>query len=476
MKNKIVVIIPTYNESKNVEFLLNEINNLNLDLDLLFIDDNSPDLTGNILDSLAKKQTNVTIIHRPIKSGIGSAHKFGLKWAYENDYCFALTMDADFTHSPEYIPTFIEKINDADIIIGSRYLVEDGVASWNLYRKTLTKLGHFITKLFLNMPYDSTGAFRMYNLKKIPLYFLNSVNSNGYSFFYESLFVLYFNKYKIIEIPTILPARVYGSSKMKYNDIFSSLTNLVHTFLTKKINKEKYIVAEPFMKTTENEILDPQNWNSYWAEKQNKTTFLIYDLIAAFYRKYIIKRNLNNYILKLFTNRDKILHAGCGGGQVDIDICENLNVTALDISSEALSIYKKSNKKNLNLILGSIFNLPFENNSYNGIYNLGVMEHFTELEINKILNEFNRVLQKGGKLILLWPPEYGLSVIFLKFTHFILNKILRKNIELHPAEITRVKNKRQINTYLIKSNFKLVSYNFNYKDMFTYCIIVAEKI
>lgn len=475
MNHELLIFIPTYNERENVDALLEQIFGLGLNADILFLDDNSPDGTGELLDGLARKHANVQVIHRPGKFGIGSAHAHGLNWAYSRGYKMILTMDCDFTHSPHYIPQFIAKAAAADIVVGSRYLAKASLKSWNPYRKFLTMMGHFLTVLFLRMPYDATGAFRLYRLDRIPREFVTVIQSTGYSFFFESLFVLHFNEFRVVEVPTELPARVYGHSKMRMKDALHSVAHLVHTYFTALLNRERFEIAEPFVPSAGSIALhDPQGWTGYWSGK-DRPTLLIYDLIAAFYRKFIIRPSLNHCILKYFDANSRLLHAGCGSGQVDYDIGKKIGISALDISPEALTIYKKANKHYRELIHGSIFAIPVEEASFDGIYNLGVMEHFTEKEIACILDEFNRVLRPGGRIVLFWPPGFGLSVLFLRFVHFVLNRILKKDIALHPPEITPVRSRKQLRHYLENSGFTLDEYYFGIRDFFTYVIAIGRK-
>lgn len=476
MANELLIFIPTYNERENVESILEQILDLGLPADVLFVDDNSPDGTGEVLDRLAAKHPNVIVQHRSGKLGIGSAHAHGIRWAYDHGYRLLVSMDCDFTHSPDYIRDFLSQADGADIVVGSRYLQEKGLSTWNIYRKLLTRLGHMATGFFLRMPYDATGAFRLYRLDRVSRHFLDSVHSRGYSFFFESLYVLHLNGYRVVEIPTHLPARVYGHSKMRLSDAIHSFAHLVHTYFTTLFNRERFEIAEPFRPTSSGDgPLDPQDWDSYWSGKDNKPTLLIYDLIAAFYRKFIIKPSLNRFILGSFGADSRLLHAGCGSGQVDRDIGAKIGISALDISPAALSIYKKANKHYRELIHGSIFAIPVPDGSFDGIYNLGVMEHFPEAEIVNILREFNRVLKPGGRAVLFWPPEFGLSVLVLKSAHFVLNRVFKRNIMLHPAEITRVRSRRQIEGYLAQGGFTLKSYSFGIADLFTYAVIVADK-
>lgn len=241
-QNNILIFIPTYNEVENVERIFNEIKALNLNADFLFLDDNSPDGTGKVIDAISQNNSNVHTIHRSGKLGIGSAHQDGIKWAYDHNYEMLITMDCDFTHSPSYITDFIKLSEKANIVIGSRYLKKDSLASWNLFRKFLTYLGHFLTLTMLNMPYDASGAFRLYNLKAINRNLFQLIGSKGYSFFFESLFILYYNKVTIAETPIELPSRTYGTSKMTWRDATNSLEFLLKLSYRKIFHKKTLVL------------------------------------------------------------------------------------------------------------------------------------------------------------------------------------------------------------------------------------------
>jgi dolichol-phosphate mannosyltransferase len=228
---KMLIFIPTYNERDNVTPLWQGIAALGLDADVLFVDDSSPDGTGEILDALAARNPRLTILHRAGKLGIGTAHQAGIAYAYDHGYELLVTMDADFTHSPENIPLIIQRLGDSDVAVGSRYLQNNSLAGWSLWRKFLTGLAHVLTTLLLDLKYDSTGAFRIYRLDRIPRELFSLMESKGYSFFFESLHVLNFNKFKIEEMPISLPPRVSGSSKMSYRDMFRSLEMLFKSSL-----------------------------------------------------------------------------------------------------------------------------------------------------------------------------------------------------------------------------------------------------
>ena len=239
--NRLLILIPCYNERENVPKLHQRIRALKLEADVLFVDDNSPDGTGVVIDNLAKKYRNTFVLHRPGKQGIGSAHKEGIRWAYEKGYKNLITMDCDFTHPPEYIPVLLENSEGYDVVVTSRYLRKRSLEGWNILRKTLTLLGHLMTRFILKMPYDATNAFRFYNLENIPPEIFSLAESNSYSFFFESLHILHLNKLRIKEIPINLSPRTYGSSKMRMSDALQSLKLLFVVYFN-TLGKKKYIV------------------------------------------------------------------------------------------------------------------------------------------------------------------------------------------------------------------------------------------
>ena len=222
-----LVFIPTYNEAANVGDLYKEIESLGLGCDFLFLDDNSPDGTGDIIDRLAAANPRVHTIHRARKLGIGSAHVDGIHWAYVHGYEVLITMDCDFTHSPQRIPDFLDQAPAHHIVIGSRFMQKDSLPGWNAFRRALTYGGHFMTNFLLRMPLDATGAFRLYRLDRVPADIFGLIVSKGYSFFFESLYVLWLNGAEVKEIPISLPARTQGNSKMQIKDAYQSFRLLL---------------------------------------------------------------------------------------------------------------------------------------------------------------------------------------------------------------------------------------------------------
>jgi len=226
-RSRPLLFIPTYNEHENVERLFREIAELPLDLDVLFMDDASPDGTGEILDRLAAGTARVTVVHRPSKRGIGSAHRDGIRYAYRHGYRTLITMDSDLTHPTKRIPEFAAHALTHDVVLGSRFVRKESLAGWDPVRTFLTHLGHFLTRTLLKVPYDATGGFRVYRLDRIDPRVFELVRSDGYAFLFESLFQLCRYGVAVKELPIDLPKRTYGHSKMRVSDVFASVRRLV---------------------------------------------------------------------------------------------------------------------------------------------------------------------------------------------------------------------------------------------------------
>jgi dolichol-phosphate mannosyltransferase len=468
-----LIFIPTYNERGNVEAMCEQILALALQADIVFLDDNSPDGTGEVLDRLAAQHENISVIHRSGKLGIGGAHLDGIAWAYERGYETLVTMDCDFTHSPSDIPRLLERLPGHDVVVGSRFLQEKSLPGWNLLRRTLTWLGHFLTRGLLGMGYDATGAFRVYRLSRIPAELFRLVSARGYSFFFESLFVLHFNRFVIAEVPIVLPARTYGHSKMSFREAARSGTQVVSLALSSRLNPARWRVAPPV--EVDPRLVDPQGWDGYW-DRQKTGAGLLYDLIAFCYRTTVIKRCLNRAIRRQFPEGAVLLHAGCGSGQVDVDLQKSMKITALDISVPALELYRGNNPQAQAVKHGSIFDLPFHDATFDGVYNLGVMEHFTEPEIARILAQFHRVLKPNGKVVFFWPHAHGSSVMFLGAVHWLLHRLHHKEVRLHPPEITLLASRRQAESYLVSAGFNRLEYRFGPRDFFVQAVVVGQKV
>lgn len=240
-----LIFIPTYNERDNVEVICAEILKQGIECDILFMDDASPDGTGEILDALARKHPNIRVIHRRGKEGIGSAHQAGIRWAYEQGYETLITMDSDQTHPPEHLPAFLEASKTCQVVVGSRHLREDSLKDWDPLRLVLTRVSHTLTSRLLGMPHDATTAYRLYRLDRIPRELFGLVRSKSYAFFFESLYVLQVNGVVIRDVAVILPARTRGNSKMAVRDAVRSLGQFLYLFAVQTFAPRRLKLGKP---------------------------------------------------------------------------------------------------------------------------------------------------------------------------------------------------------------------------------------
>jgi ubiquinone/menaquinone biosynthesis C-methylase UbiE len=220
-----------------------------------------------------------------------------------------------------------------------------------------------------------------------------------------------------------------------------------------------------------------KSWDRYWAVNDIRNKRFVYNLVASFYRRFLIKPCLNHFMKKYFKRNSKVLHAGCGGGEVDMDIRNYLHITALDFSQNALKKYRERHKGKCTVLKGDVRKLKFKAACFDGIYNSGVLEHFSKAEIDKILKGFRRVLKAKGTLVIFWPPEFGMSVIFFKILVFVCRNILNiKNVQFHPVEVSRLRSKSEAREIFEASGFRVVECSYGLRDLFTNIIIVARKI
>ncbi len=211
-----LVIIPTYNEATNLQTLLPEVLDQDSRLEVLVVDDNSPDGTGQIADEIATREPRVHVLHRSEKQGLGTAYRAGFRWALERDYEYVFEMDADRSHDPGHLSEFLREAADADLVLGSRYL--DGrvtVVNWPMSRLMLSYAANIYARVVTGLRVcDATGGFKCFRRRVLEALDLDAVRSNGYSFQIEMSFRAYRKGFRIKEIPIVFTDRAEGHSKM----------------------------------------------------------------------------------------------------------------------------------------------------------------------------------------------------------------------------------------------------------------------
>jgi dolichol-phosphate mannosyltransferase len=215
MAERALVVVPTYNEAKNLPFIVPQVLTQDQRLEVLVVDDNSPDGTGALADEMAAADPRVHVMHRPEKNGLGKAYIAGFQWALERDYQFVFEMDADFSHDPRFLTVFLDAIKDADLVIGSRYKTGVNVINWPMSRLLLSIGANQYARWITGLPIeDSTGGFKCFRRQVLEAIDLDRVRSNGYSFQIEMSFRAWKKGFRLVEIPIVFTDRVEGQSKM----------------------------------------------------------------------------------------------------------------------------------------------------------------------------------------------------------------------------------------------------------------------
>lgn len=223
-----LVLLPTYNEAANLPSLVRSLLALPLALDLLVVDDASPDGTGTLADGLARESARVRVQHRPGKLGLGSAHVLGMQAAVQGGYERFLSMDCDYTHQPQDVPRLLSALDEqaADLVIGSRYLDAASMNDWPLHRRLISRTAHWGTRGLLGLPGDATSAFRAYRVSALARVPYADVRGDGYSFIFELLFVCLRCGLRVVELPVRTPIRQAGESKISRLEILRAVSTL----------------------------------------------------------------------------------------------------------------------------------------------------------------------------------------------------------------------------------------------------------
>ncbi len=215
MFKRILVVVPTYNELMNLPHLVPVILSQDARLQVLVVDDNSPDGTGAFADRLAEIEPRVHVLHRTAKEGLGKAYIAGFRWALARDYEIIFEMDADFSHNPERISDFLRALEDADLVLGSRYAKGVNVINWPISRLLLSLGANLYARWVTGLPLtDATGGYKAFRRQVLEAIELDQVRSNGYAFQIEMSFLAWKKGFRLKEIPIVFTDRAEGQSKM----------------------------------------------------------------------------------------------------------------------------------------------------------------------------------------------------------------------------------------------------------------------
>jgi dolichol-phosphate mannosyltransferase len=223
--DRALVIIPTYNEHENLPRIVPQVLEQDPRIEVLVVDDNSPDGTGELADALASAESRVHVLHRSGKQGLGRAYIAGFRWAIEQGFDYIFEMDADFSHDPKHLPTFLVEVRDADLVIGSRYLDKRvTVVNWPMSRLLLSYFANAYARWVTGLQlWDSTGGFKCYRRRVLETVDLDRVRSNGYSFQIEMSFRAWRKGFRLKEITILFTDRSHGRSKMSRGIIWEAV-------------------------------------------------------------------------------------------------------------------------------------------------------------------------------------------------------------------------------------------------------------
>jgi dolichol-phosphate mannosyltransferase len=215
MERRAVICLPTYDERENLAPILTAIHAAVPDVDVLVVDDASPDGTGPLADALAARDPRVHVLHRPAKQGLGRAYLGGFAWALERGYGLVLEMDADFSHDPRDLPRLLAAARDADVVLGSRWVPGGGTVRWGLRRKIVSRGGSLYARTILGVPVrDLTGGFKCFRREVLEAVDLPTVECSGYAFQIELTWRALRKGFRVVEVPIVFAERRVGRSKM----------------------------------------------------------------------------------------------------------------------------------------------------------------------------------------------------------------------------------------------------------------------
>jgi dolichol-phosphate mannosyltransferase len=225
--NRTLVIIPTYNERENLEGMVARVLASGSGIDLLVVDDNSPDGTGALAEDLAAANPEVHVVHRPEKAGLGAAYQEGFRWGLDRGYEVLVEMDCDGSHKPEQLHRLLERLDTADLVIGSRWVRGGEVENWPLRRMILSRGASLYARIALGLPYrDITGGYRAFRASALTAVDFENVESQGYCFQIDMLLRAHREGLRVAEVPITFVDRVFGVSKMSFDIMREAITRV----------------------------------------------------------------------------------------------------------------------------------------------------------------------------------------------------------------------------------------------------------
>ncbi|GLW66366.1 dolichol-phosphate mannosyltransferase [Actinomadura rubrobrunea] len=235
---RVLVIVPTYNERDNIERLVGRVREAVPSVDVLVVDDNSPDGTGKVADAMAAADEQINVLHRTAKNGLGAAYIAGFRWALDRGYDVMVEMDADGSHQPEELPRLLDALTDADLVIGARWVPGGRVRNWPLRREVLSRGANTYARLMLGVPlHDSTGGYRAFRAATLEKIGLDDVDSRGYVFQIDLALRALREGLRVVEVPITFVERTHGASKMNRDIMVEAMWRITQWGARERLGK-----------------------------------------------------------------------------------------------------------------------------------------------------------------------------------------------------------------------------------------------
>lgn len=405
---KDIVLLPTYDERKNIEKIIPEIFRLYPNIHVLVIDDNSPDNTAGVVKKLMEKYSKLSILERKQKTGLKDAYFDAFeRLRKDQEVRSVITMDADCSHSPEYLKDFLANIDNYDLIVGSRYVRGGGVFNWELWRKILSRSGNLYAKLLAGLKInDATSGFMCIKRELLGRVDFSQINSSGYAFLIELKFYLTKRlNASAKEVPIIFYDREEGVTKFSRQIFFEGLVIPWRLFIKRFSNHESLNIGE-------------ESWEKYWKAQYSSVNVINFGRqIYNFFLFRFLKKHINK--------RTDFLELGCGTASLGLIITKkNTSYTGFDFAKNALhqaqANFKKAGCKNYHFELRNVSNFECEK-KFDVVWSQGLIEHFDNIPL--IIGAHLKACKKGGEVIISVPARYSYHHLWYGLTRF---KLLRR--------------------------------------------------
>ncbi|MGH9613960.1 MAG: glycosyltransferase [Bryobacteraceae bacterium] len=471
---KITVVIAAYNEPENIGLLTARLIAVLDDVyhsqwELIYVIDGT-DGTLAAAQSFAARRPEIRILYHAEPRGLGNAFRKGFD-AIAADTAVVVTMDADLNHQPEEIPKLVRALfdRDADIVVGSRKVsgsVTEGAPFW---KRAISDLVNRLMRRMMRMPVsDQTSGYRVYRyeaLRKI------SFRNSGFSFLPEILMRAHALGLRIVEEPIQFVFRTAGESKMKlFPTAHSYLALLASSYLSRKSPLSNVSGAARVSGAA-----GRGKWDRHWLSLGGGNSRSFFGLGSSAVRRFIFQPAVRFFLDKYFPAKGILFEMGCGTGESSAAVPRrSRHFAGLDFSAIALAQSRIAGPFD-SRVCADICRLPLQSASIDGIWNLGVMEHFSAPEFMQALQEFRRVLKPGGIVVLFWPAEANASRWVLAPVEWLRSVIAGTQFRFFHDEVNRLKSRRQAADILTSAGFDPLEVDFSIRTFFIHMVVIGRN-